>query len=150
RRADRKSRGAEAEAGEAPSKPARSPKKKAKEKAVAEERVAVAGTARATGSIPFVCSECYEEFLISSSYPHEMVSCPECLHVGKKPDAEFIRTIHVHKAGERRSLLAAAACGTLLALVALALVYMNAPITGADKAPDGTMNIALLGLGGLL
>jgi hypothetical protein len=79
-----------------------------------------------------------------------MVSCPECLHVGKKPDAEFIRTIHVHKAGERRSLLAAVACGALLAVVALGLVYTNAPATGADKAPDGTMNMALLGVGGLL
>ena len=85
-----------------------------------------------------------------SSYPHEMVSCPECLHVGKKPDADFIRTIHVHKAGEKRSLFAAVACGLLLALVAFALVWLNAPGAGADKAPDSTTNMALLGLGGLL
>ena len=143
-------KGTEAEAAEAPLKAARSPKKKAKEKTVAEEKVVVAGASRSTGSIPFVCSECYEEFLISSSYPHEMVSCPECLHVGKKPDADFIRTIHLHKAGEKRSLLAAVACGTFLAIVALALVWMNAPGPGADKAPDGTTNMALLGVGGLL
>ena len=143
-------KGAEAEAAEAPLKAARSPRKKAKEKVVAEEKVVVVGAARSTGSIPFVCSECYEEFLISSSYPHEMVSCPECLHVGKKPDADFIRTIHLHKAGEKRSLLAAVACGTLLAIVALALVWMNAPGPGAEKAPDGTTNMALLGVGGLL
>ena len=145
----KKAKEAPAEVVEAP-KAARSLKKKAKEKAAAEEKVAVAAAVRSTGSIPFVCSECYEEFLISSSYPHEMVSCPECLHVGKKPDADFIRTIHVHKAGEKRSLFAAVACGILLAFVALALVWLNAPGAGADKAPDGTTNMALLGLGGLL
>jgi hypothetical protein len=138
----------EAAAEAAPAKQrARKDKKKAKEKPAKEPapRPVAAG---ARGSITFVCSECYEEFLIPSSYSQEMVSCPECLHVGKRPDDEFLRTVHLHKAGEKRSFLSAVAVGAVLFVVATALVWFNTPY-GAEGA-GASLSMPLLGAAGLL
>jgi len=40
--------------------------------------------------------------------------------VGKRPDADFIRSVKMHKAGERKFLAAATVCGALLLIVLLA------------------------------
>jgi len=42
------------------------------------------GAVSSRGSVAFVCSECYEEFILPASYSKEMVTCPECQHVGKR------------------------------------------------------------------
>ncbi len=60
-------------------------------------------SAAGAGAITFVCSECYEELLLSPKYGQDIVTCPECLHVGKRPDDDFLRTVRMHKSGERRS-----------------------------------------------
>jgi hypothetical protein len=119
-----------------------------KERAPKERPVALPAGAR--GSITFVCSECYEEFLIPSSYSQEMVSCPECLHVGKRPDDEFLRTVHLHKSGEKRSFLSAVVVGALLFAIAIALMWMNTPYGAPQAGSDSTFSFALLGAAGLL
>jgi hypothetical protein len=124
----------------------KAPRKPPKERA--ERPVALPAGAR--GSITFVCSECYEEFLIPSSYSQEMVSCPECLHVGKRPDDEFLRTVHLHKAGEKRSFLSAIVVGALLFAVALALAWTHTPYGAGQADSGGTLSLALLGAAGLL
>jgi hypothetical protein len=142
-------KGKDAEAGGKEEPKAKPPKeRKSKEKPPKEKPVAVpAGAGR--GSITFVCSECYEEFLIPSSYSQEMVSCPECLHVGKRPDESFLRTVHLHKAGEKRSFFSAVIVATLLLVTVVALLWMNTPY-GPAGAAGGTLSLALLGGSALL
>jgi hypothetical protein len=138
---------------EAEAKPAK-PAKPAKEKA-RKEKAAVAASAEpvvarpAKSTVPFVCSECYEEFLIPASYAQEMVSCPECLHVGKRPDADFLRTIHVHKSGEKKSFALAMGVGAVLLVLLLALMWTISPY-GPGTSGDSTIPMVLLGASALL
>src|SRR5262249_27872344 len=64
--AEEKEEGAEAVEAEA-SGPAAAPRAKAPARS------------RAAGALTFICSECYEEFLLPPTFSQEMVSCPECL-----------------------------------------------------------------------
>jgi hypothetical protein len=96
-------------------------------------------------AVAFICSECYEEFLLPSNYSQEMVTCPECLHVGKKPDEDFLRTVSVHKAGQRNSLVMAVTAGILLLGLLVGTLWITSDMYVADGAPDSTI---VLGLGG--
>ncbi|HVR75603.1 MAG TPA: hypothetical protein VMT52_14805 [Planctomycetota bacterium] len=112
-----------------------------------------AAAAGSRGSVAFVCSECYEEFLIPASYSHEIVSCPECLHVGKRSDEDFLRTVIRHKADERKSQALACGAGALLLVLILALLYVTSPFTlsaGGGKKPDSTILYGLLGASALV
>ena len=116
---------------------------KAKKKEKAPARAAVGSGRR--GSIPFVCSECYEEFLLPTNYSQEAVTCPECLHVGKKPDENFLRTVTIHKHGERKSLSSVLIAGILLLVGALALIWARSPYAELDAGTLQTVTYGLLG-----
>jgi hypothetical protein len=103
------------------------------------------GRPGARGSLTFVCSECYEEFLLPPNFSQEMVSCPECLHVGKRPDADFLRSVKMHKAGERKFLAAAVVCGAILLIVILALFWVISPYSVAGGKLDTTIVYGLAG-----
>ena len=109
---------------------------------------------RAKGSIRFVCSECYEEFLLSSSFASETVTCPECLHVGKRPDDDFLRTVNIHKSGERKSFAAVTLVGLLLLVALVSLLWMHSPYCDlelvSDEATRSNMSLALMGGGAVL
>lgn len=100
------------------------------------------------GAITFVCSECYEELLLSPKHSQDVVTCPECLHVGKRPDDDFLRTVRMHKSGEQRSFLAAVVCGTILAVLIVALFWTHSPYT--TQAPADNLTLGLLGGAGIL
>ncbi len=98
------------------------------------------------GSIGFVCSECYEEFLLPASYSQETVCCPECLHVGKRPDADFLRTVNRHKAGERRALALAIASGVFVVGLVLYLLWLTSDMyVVAHGKPEKNFVMGLLG-----
>ena len=63
--------------------------------------------AKASGGkrLDFICSECYSVLALSATYSEEIVTCPECFHVGKKPDDSFLRTVSTAKAGEGKKAL---------------------------------------------
>jgi len=113
-----------------------------REKRTREKAKPAAGSQRA---VAFICSECYEEFLLPSNYSQQMVTCPECLHVGKKPDEDFLRTVNVHKAGQSKSLLMAAVAGMLLALLLLSTLYITSDMYVAAGKPDSTLVLGLAG-----
>jgi hypothetical protein len=127
--------------------PAKFGRKAPREKKKAAPRPVAAGPAK-RGSIPFVCSECYEEFLLPNNYSKETVSCPECLHVGKRPDEDFVRTVTLHKAGEQRALATALMAGTGLILVVLFLIWLRSPYDTL-KLDTGTLQNTTYGLLGL-
>lgn len=106
------------------------------------------------GSVRFICSECYEEFLLSSTYSAETVTCPECLHVGKRPDDDFLRTVNVHKTGEKKSLAMTIIVGAVLVAAILFLIFIRSPFCNLEIAAQQqtlhTWTMGLLGLSGLL
>ncbi len=117
----------------------------------AEAARPAAFSASGRGSVAFVCSECYEEFLLPANYSQEMVCCPECLHVGKRPDADFLRTVNRHKAGEQKSLAMAIASGALVVGLVLYLLWLSSDMHVAQHgAPDKNLVLGLLGGSGLL
>lgn len=139
----------------APSSKGKKPEKSKKFAPAAEKDDArpAAAAGRRGSSVAFVCSECYEEFLIPASYSHEIVSCPECLHVGKRSDEDFLRTVIRHKADERKSQALACGAGVLLLVLILALLYVTSPFTlsaGGGKKPDSTILYGLLGASALV
>ena len=133
----------------------RKEKKPKREKKPKQPKVAAAVAAPAVkGSVRFICSECYEEFHLSSSYASETVTCPECLHVGKRPDNDFLRTVNIHKSGERRSFAMASFVGMLLFVALSFLVWLQSPFCTLPQAADpntlSTWTMGLAGTGGLL
>lgn len=116
-----------------------------KPKPIKEKKVKARAAVGRQRAVAFICSECYEEFLLPSNYSQEMVTCPECLHVGKKPDADFLRTVNVHKAGQRRSLMLAALSGIVLLVLVLSTIYMTSDMYVAQGAPESTTVLGLVG-----
>jgi hypothetical protein len=117
-------------------------KKPAREKRVKpapeERKVAVAA---AHGSIPFICSECYEEFLLPNNYSRDTMTCPECLHVGKRPDEDFVRKVTLQKAGERTAFTVVLLAGLALLLVVLSLIWVRSPYRTLELEPDTLKNV---------
>lgn len=112
------------------------PKKKAKPK---REKPAPRDGGRSR--IAFICSECYEDFTFSGGDINETVTCPECLHVGKKPDDDFLRTVSMHKSGEKSSLVLACLVLTALLGASGAAIYFISPhfFAGGDGDTNTTM-----------
>ncbi len=121
---------------------------KAGKEAAEKEKLRPAAAVTSRGSVAFVCSECYEEFLLPANYSQEMVSCPECLHVGKRPDEDFLRTVNRHKAGERKSLAMAIAAGAILLTLVLALLWLTSDMYIAQHKGQPDKNVVLGLLGG--
>ncbi len=121
---------------------------KGRKKAPAKKaaRAAPAPRPRSGASCQFVCSECYAEFILPANFSEETLSCPECLHVGKRPDEDFLRTVLIHKGQEKKSLAITAGVACLFFVVALMLVWQTSPFVTTESIPS----TALLGLGGVL
>jgi hypothetical protein len=122
-------------------KPAKAPRKKA------------APPPRVTGrAYAFVCSECYDEYLLPASYSDETVTCPECLHVGKKPDDNFLRTVAMHKAAEQRTTFGVMLCGLLMLLSVFGLIWINTAAGSSlvSSSSHQTVSYGLMGASGLL
>lgn len=83
--------------------------------------------AKAAGGkrIDFICSECYSVLALSATYSEEIVTCPECFHVGKKPDDSFLRTVSTAKAGEGKKALALALLSCLMVICFSGVVFLN-------------------------
>jgi hypothetical protein len=113
-----------------------------------KERVPKPTRPAAQRSVRFVCSECYEEFLLPANFSRDTVSCPECLHVGKRPDEDFLRTINLHKAGERKALTLACALGGALLLLLLVLIWIQSPYRTIELKEDQLQAVTMGILGG--
>lgn len=112
------------------------PTKRKLEKAAkpkAEPKVTAPAPARGGVKIAFICSECYEDFFFRGETIGETITCPECLHVGKKPDADFLSTVRRHKSGEKSAL--AMAMVALVLTLGLALGYIHFS-SGAQQIPE--------------
>jgi len=101
--------------------------------------------------VPFICSECYEEFVLPSTYSRETVTCPECLHVGKKPAEDFLRTVTVHKAGEKSAFKLALMSTYFFLVSALLLIWIASPYSAAlvkdEGRSTGTMILLVMSVG---
>ena len=84
-------------------------------------------SAKAAGGkrLDFICSECYSVLALSATYSEEIVTCPECFHVGKKPDDSFLRTVSTAKAGEGKKALALALLSCLMVICFSGVVFLN-------------------------
>jgi len=104
-------------------------------------------------TLTFVCSECYTEVSVAANHSEERVTCPDCLHVGKKPDDNFLRTVSLHKSGERKKTVLTTLVGFLMVLSFLALVYMRSayPVAAGEFATEDleTWTMVFLGAGGV-
>jgi hypothetical protein len=88
---------------------------------------APAGGAR----LQFICSECYEEFSLAAANMKDSLTCPECLHVGKKPAEDFIQKARAIRAREKKYLTLATVFALVAGLFAIAGVMLLSP--HADK-----------------
>ena len=83
--------------------------------------------AKAAGGkrLDFICSECYSVLALSATYSEEIVTCPECFHVGKKPDDSFLRTVSTAKAGEGKKALVLTLLSCLMVICFSGVVFLN-------------------------
>jgi len=113
--------------------------KKEPAKAAADRKKPVA--AKSGGkTIDIICSECYSVLSLSATWAEELVTCPECFHVGKKPDDSFLRTVSTAKAREGKkakmlALLSIMVIASFAGFVFLKSAYGNAnAMTAANRA----------------
>ncbi len=102
------------------------------------------------GGIPFICSECYEEFVLPSTYERETVTCPECLHVGKRPAEDFLEKVNLHKSAEKRALAKSLAFAEMLLVGALGFIWILTPYSASILQEQQMRSNVTLGLGGLV
>ena len=101
---------------------------------------------RSGASCQFTCSECYAEFILPANFSEETLSCPECLHVGKRPDDDFLRTVLIHKGQEKKLLAITAGVAGLFFVVVLMFIWQTSPyVATASISP-----MAFLGISGVL
>ncbi|MEE3229546.1 MAG: hypothetical protein VX272_00800, partial [Planctomycetota bacterium] len=83
--------------------------------------------AKASGGkrLDFICSECYSVLALSATYSEDIVTCPECFHVGKKPDDSFLRTVSTAKAGEGKKALVLTLLSCLMIICFSGIVFLN-------------------------
>ena len=83
--------------------------------------------AKAAGGkrLDFICSECYSVLALSATYSEEIVTCPECFHVGKKPDDSFLRTVSTAKAGEGKKAMVLTLLSCLMVICFSGVVFLN-------------------------
>ncbi len=117
--------------------------KKAKAAAPKKTRAPAPARAPTSGACRFVCSECYAEFLLPANFSKDTLTCPECLHVGKRPKDDFLRTVLIHKGQEKKSFALTAFCGVLFFAVSLFLVWKVSPYAGEQGAADNLPTILL-------
>ena len=83
--------------------------------------------AKASGGkrLDFICSECYSVLALSATYSEDIVTCPECFHIGKKPDDSFLRTVSTAKAGEGKKALVLTLLSCLMMICFSGIVFLN-------------------------
>ncbi len=92
-------------------------------------------------TIDIICSECYSVLSLSATWSEDLVTCPECFHVGKKPDDSFLRTVSTAKARESKkakmlTLLSILVIVSFAGFVLLKSAYGDAnALTAAEQAP---------------
>ena len=92
-------------------------------------------------TIDIICSECYSVLSLSATWSEDLVTCPECFHVGKKPDDSFLRTVSTAKARESKkakmlTLLSILVIVSFTGFVFLKSAYGDAnALTAAEQAP---------------
>ena len=125
-------------------------KKKGAEKP-AREKLAPAAKAPRGNTLTFVCSECYTEISVAADYSEEGVTCPDCLHVGKKPDDNFLRTVSITKSGERKSVVLATVVGILMVACFVGLLFVQSAYLTPELPKEDlqTWTYGLLGGGSL-
>jgi len=100
------------------------------------------------GKIPFICSECYEDFVLPTTYSKDTVTCPECLHVGKRPDDNFLETVTLHKEGEKKAFSKALYFGQMLAFASLVFMWAISPYSlERFKGHEDFRGYFIMGLG---
>ena len=78
---------------------------------------------------------------LSATWSEDLVTCPECFHVGKKPDDSFLRTVSTAKARESKkakmlTLLSILVIVSFAGFVFLKSAYGDAnALTAAEQAP---------------
>jgi hypothetical protein len=102
------------------------------------------------GGLQFICSECYEEFILPSTYERETVTCPECMHVGKRPAEDFIRTVNMHKSGERAALVQALGLASFLGILLLIFIVMITEYSAVLPATLTSSSTPRMVIGGLI
>ena len=114
--------------------------KKEPKKAAADRKKPVA--AKSDGkTIDIICSECYSVLSLSATWEEDLVTCPECFHVGKKPDDSFLRTVSTAKARESKKAKMLALLSVLVIVSFAGFVFLKSAygdansLTAAEQAP---------------
>ncbi len=97
------------------------------------------------GGIQFICSECYEEFRLPATYSRDTVTCPECMHVGKRPNEDFLREVNAHKSGEKGTFVGALFFGELMLVAALVFMWLNTQYSQGMDATRRPMFAMIVG-----
>jgi hypothetical protein len=77
-----------------------------------------------TGPFTVICSECYEEFVVTPREGVESVTCPLCDHGSKAPTEEFLRKLGQRKRVERKKLILALAFFGIMFLLGLVWLFL--------------------------
>ncbi|MEE3198846.1 MAG: hypothetical protein VX254_02360 [Planctomycetota bacterium] len=114
--------------------------KKEPKKAAADRKKPVA--AKSGGkTIDIICSECYSVLSLSATWEEDLVTCPECFHVGKKPDDSFLRTVSTAKARESKKAKMLALLSVLVIVSFTGFMFLKSAygdansLTAAEQAP---------------
>jgi hypothetical protein len=95
------------------------------------------------GRIPFICSECYEEFFLPATYSRDTVTCPDCLHVGKRPADDFLRKVTLHKGEEKKAFSLALVLSEALAVVTAIFLWSISPFQMPQLLQDNRANVQM-------
>ena len=129
----------------------RGAKKQAKKAPLKEKPVKI------SKGIPAICSECFGDFLISTTTTKERISCPNCGHVGIIEEGAF-EDIERRRANHKKAFLTALIVNGLAVILILLWGLFNSWPLAAKLLPGGqirwsfpgdTLNLILLG-GGLI
>jgi hypothetical protein len=98
-----------------------------------------------TWTAPFkvICSECYDEFVVTPKEGIEGMTCPSCDHGAKAPSEEFLRKLGHYKRLERKKLILAIAFFAVMFL--LGLLWLFLMVNEAAYIGNTAMHYALLG-----
>ena len=92
--------------------------------------------------LDFICSECYSVLVLSATYSEEIVTCPECFHVGKKPDDSFLRTVSTAKAGEGKKAVVLTLLSCLMIICFSGVVFLDSAYGDAASMTEARTEAA--------
>lgn len=139
-----------------PTRAAKTGGSKSKKPAKAQKRAVPRAqpVARGGRKVHFTCSECYEEFILRAAQMRETLTCPECLHVGKRPEENFLAKVNQTRGREKRILGLAVLLSIVTLVAGAGAVLASGPHGGMiTGVVGGTADMILgggLGLGALV